>query len=207
MTRHKLNIRIGFVVVTLVVLLIAAVLLKAHGVPKLSNRQEDRWYDFGKDLFPLVVAVLATFLASWFQQRATFIESLRRLWSLMVDAKVDLMRYCNGTDRTRERYEQAYLAISRAIDEVRTVYRNVGESSSEIGRYPWEPLHDMRRALDQLGHGDYDEAASKRAEDLMEQAWNALRPKVLAEFQPPEPTDPILQRGAHDERRGPPMVL
>ena len=180
---------------------LGAALLKLHVVAGLSDRQETRAYELGKDLFPLIVAVAATFLASWFQQRATFLESLRRLWSHLIDAKLCLIEYAEGRERSQAQYRSTYRALARAIDEMRGVYRNVGESSKVVGRYPYEPLHDMRRALERVGHGTYDEQASAEAIELIDQAWNALRAEFLAEFIPPEPTAPILEPWSHDPRR------
>ena len=39
---------------------------------------------------------------------------------------------------------------SETIDNMRSVYQNVGETGDLIGLYPYAPLHDMRRALQTL---------------------------------------------------------
>src|SRR4051812_46509409 len=80
-TRKQLDRRVWTVVAILVIVGVLAVLLRLGLMPILSARQERKFYGLGKDTFPLLVAVLATFLASWFQQRTAFVESLRRLWS------------------------------------------------------------------------------------------------------------------------------
>ena len=203
MTRTRLRRRLTAVIGILVLLGTAAILLKGHAIPGLSERQENRWYGVGKDLFPLVVAILATFLASWFQQRATFLESLRRLWTHLIQAKVDLKDYVQRSDHSEPRYGRAYRALSLAIDEMRGVYKNVGEDDNNVGRFPYEPLHDMRKALEELGWGDEkcNEAALAKAEAAIDQAWNSLRLKFLAEFDPPEPTDPITEHFSKDPRR------
>jgi hypothetical protein len=201
MTRRQLSKRIRIVVAILAGMGILAFLLKTNLMPSLSTRQESKWYGFGEDVFPLVVAVLATLLASWFQRRSIFIESLRRLWSGMIEAKIDLKDYARRRDRSEERYVQALGAISRSIDEVRGVYRNVGESDSAIGLFPYEPLHDMRKTLEGLGCEPYDKEASARSVEALDQAWNALRYRFLAEFDTPEPTSPVTTRGSRDPRR------
>jgi hypothetical protein len=202
LTRKKLQRRIYSVVLVLATLGIVAVVLKLEWAPWLSDDDQKQLYELGKDLFPLTVAVLATFLASWFQQRATFLESLRRLWSNLIEAKVEVTSYIAGADRRDERYECTYKAISRSIDEMRGVYRNVGESSQEIGLYPFEPLHDMRKTLEEVGCAPYDSESSTRAIEAVLDAWNSLRPKFLAEFDPPEATYPITEISSHDPRRG-----
>jgi hypothetical protein len=201
MTRLQLRRRIAVVVAMLGALAVVAALLRLNFTPILTERQERKSYALGKDLFPLVVAVLATFLASWFQQRSTFVESLRRLWSHMIDAKIDLLDYARSTDRSETRYRQAYTALSRSIDEVRGVYKNVGESDSVIGLFPYEPLHDMRRSLETLGCSPYDKEASAKAIQAFDRAWNSLRLSFLAEFSPPEPTTPVTTRWSRDPRR------
>lgn len=201
MTGKQLAMRIRIAVAVLAGLLLVAALLRANLIPALKKSEEAKWYDFGKDVFPLVVAVLATFLASWFQRRLTFIESLRRLWSSMIEAKIELKAYARRPDRSEADYAHAYGALSRSIDEVRGVYRNVGETDSSIGLFPYQPLHDMRKALEGLGPGPYDEQASERSLQTIDQAWDSLRLSFLAEFDPPQPTSPVTTRGSRDPRR------
>ena len=51
-------------------------------------------------LSPLVVSVPAAYLAHCFQQRALFVNSLRKLWSDAVKAKGLLVRYCLSDGQT-----------------------------------------------------------------------------------------------------------
>jgi len=75
------------------------------------------------------------------------------------------------------------------------------EPDEIIGLYPFEPLHDMRKALMGLGPANPDPAARRSARQAIDQAWDALRPNFLDEFDPPEPSRPITIFGARDDRR------
>lgn len=65
---------------------------------------------------PLLLGVLAVFLTSWYQQRMTFLQALRSLWSHMIEAKVAMLAYAATPTKTNEAYRSAYRQISRAIE-------------------------------------------------------------------------------------------
>jgi hypothetical protein len=193
MTGPRFRRQVRLVVAALALLLAAAIVAKATN--------HDEVYTTIRELSPLVIAVLAAFLASRFQARAAFQASVRELWSDLVEAKNELFAYTTNPSPSHEQYAQAYKQLSKAIDEVRGVFtRNVGEDAGASGWYPYEPLHDMRRTLEALGPSP-SEQERKKATDKIDQAWRALRPAVLAELEPTEPTRPIVLAGAVDERR------
>jgi hypothetical protein len=172
-------------------------------MPLIGVRDENRGYSLLKDMSPLLLGILAVFLTSWYQQRMAFLQAMRALWSHMIEAKVGMLAYAATPARTDDAYRSAYHQISRAIDEMRTVYRNVGENESYVGWYPYEPLNDMRKAFEELRRDSSDRAA-ERARDKIEASWAALRWRFLEEFGAPEPTHPITQIGERPERaRGP----
>jgi hypothetical protein len=196
MTLKRLRLRVALVAASLGLLLVVGVVLR------LTEQKTE--YQLIKDLSPLVIAILAAYLASRFQERAVFVQSLRSLWSQLVEAKSEAVDYTRDPDPSRERYERAFSQLSRAIDEMRSVYKNVGETDRYTGLYPYEPLHDMRRALEALGRGAHDPNSRTTARNEISAAWNAFRPSFLSEFAPPEPTKPIIMRNITDSRfRGP----
>jgi hypothetical protein len=82
---------------------------------------------------------------------------------------------------------------------MRIVYRNAGETRGLVGLYPFEPLHDMRRALQTLDPRfspgvTTDEKNLVR--DAILQAFNALRETFLEELDLEEPHHPLLTSGA-----------
>ena len=192
MTLNMLRKRIALVATGLGSLIAVEAILKLAG--------NDEVYGTIRDLSPLVIAILAAYLASCFQQRANFVQSLRSLWSQLIDAKNDLIEYTRIPSPTREQYEQVYKQISKAIDEMRGVYRNTGESDEFKGYFPYEPLHDMRKSLETLRPDSHRADSAEAAEQAVLTGWNALRLPFLAEFSPPEPTAPIVEEWSVDER-------
>jgi hypothetical protein len=195
MTKRRLETRL------LAVMALLAVTIGVGGVLKLKFEEEPQYYELFKDLLPAVLGMLAVYLAGTFQERSNFVQSLRSLWSHLIEAKNEILRYTRDELPSKEKYEAAFGSLSMAIDEMRGVYKNVGETTNYRGLYPYEPLHDMRKALEHLGYGSRDPNHAKLAGERIMQAWYALRPKFLAEFDPPEPTDPIIQHNAVDSRK------
>lgn len=116
----------------------------------------------------------------------------------MIEAKNELVACVE--DPSPPQRAQAYKRLSKAIDEVRGVYLNVGEDSAYRGLYPYEPLHDVRRILRGLGESP-SEQELREARDRIQNAWHALRPAFLAELEPAEPTSPITYWWARDKRK------
>lgn len=196
MTKVMLVRRLTAVALVIVALVTAAILGRLFGgTPGLAL------YQIIVDFTELQVALIAVYLAYVFQQRAFFVQMLRALWSQIIVAKNEIIGYSHDPVLTQEKFSRAYGAISEAIDEMRGVYRNVGETPKRLGFYPYEPLHDMVRALDELGFSEpsEDERAVCRARVL--RAWNALRYDFRREFRPPEPSNPIIEKYSADLRR------
>jgi len=190
MTRTKLRLNVSLVSVALLLLPVVA-LLRPSLQPIL------------KDFVNVFVAVAAAYLAFCFQRRQAFLAALRDLWQKSVEAKADLVDYTWAATPTREAFGKAQRSLSVAIDLVRGAYRNVGETERAIGFYPFEPLHDMRRALDALGFEDATPERQRQCREQVLQAWNAFRWCFLQEFALPEPRHAIIQFNAKDPRRAP----
>jgi hypothetical protein len=193
--------RIAAVIIVLVVLALIAVVVELELLPGVGDDRHEELSSLGAPVVPIVIGIVAVLLATWFQQRAAFLESLRRLWSHMIEARVLVNDYLMRPSVTQEDYWHAYRALSRAIDEMRGVYCNVGESDAWIGYYPFEQMHDIRKAFMTLQDGDRSEARITKAQGAIDQAWDSLRPRFLVEFNPPEPTHPTTDRESRDPRR------
>jgi hypothetical protein len=195
MTKKMLLFRLRCVGLFLTALIVAGVLLRVlFGEPT---------FEVFKDLLPVAIGIAAVYLAHVFQQRSMFIQALRCLWSGIIEAKNELLAYANLPKPTLESYAKAYRAIASAIDEMRGVYRNIGEDKEYVGYFPYEPLHDMRKALEELGHENITAETRQHAWDAIQQAWLAMRYNFLSEFETPEPTHPILTRGSQrTQKRG-----
>lgn len=97
---------------------------------------------------------------------------------------------------SEQEYLKTYRRISQAIDYMRIVYRNVGETKNLIGYYPYEPLHDMRRALETVDPRTQQQITfqdRKQAKKKIIEAFYALRERFLDEFDLEEPSRPILE--------------
>jgi len=196
MTKAKLMRRLLVVVFAILALVGAAV------AGRLSGTEAGRTlYAIIVDFTELQIALAAVYLAYVFQQRAFFVQMLRALWSQIIVAKNEVIQYAHDPVLTRDKYARAFNEVSRAIDEVRSVYRNVGESDERVGVYPYEPLQDMLRALTQLGFGAPTDGQRANCRARVVRAWNALRYEFRREFEPPEPSHPITETYAADPRR------
>src|SRR5262249_50287734 len=149
-------------------------------------------YDVLKDFAGVFIAIAAAYLAYCFQRRQAFLASLRDLWHVCIEAKADIVDYVRDTQPTEEKYRRVQRSISKAIDGMRGVYRNVSETEAAIGLYPFEPLHDMRRELERLGCRDLDAKARHAALKEVIDSWNAFRWSFLREFSTPMPTHHIV---------------
>ncbi|KAI94381.1 hypothetical protein T281_11175 [Rhodomicrobium udaipurense JA643] len=191
MTRRRQNRILRIVVAVLVGFIALSLLSKINDDnPRLSNL-----YEFIKDSSLLIATIAVAYLANIYQRRQNFLDSLREQWREIVKTKGALLYYCKTSEPDAGQYWKAFTQLSECIDNMRIVYANVGETNELIGAYPFEPLHDMRRAFEKL-----DPAAST-AEDRalvwekIEQAFNAIREKFLDEFDIEAPSKPILKRG------------
>ncbi|KAI9880392.1 MAG: hypothetical protein M1823_006740, partial [Watsoniomyces obsoletus] len=107
-------------------------------------------YEYLRDMSLLIATGGVAYLTNVFQKRSGFTESLEEEWRGIVRTKAALYTFCEKPCPSTEDYLSAFSAISGTIDNMRIVYRNVGETDSLIGLYPYAPLHDMRRALQTL---------------------------------------------------------
>lgn len=194
MTKAKLRINLIFVVSLFIFTIALAVACKYY-----SNSMDA--YLLIKDFSPLVIAVGAAYLAYCFQRRQAFLISLRDLWKELVEAKGELIEYTHNPEPDQAAFSKAHRGLSRAIDTVRGVYRNVGETEERIGLYPFEPLHDMRKALSELGWTNVTPDQRLAARRRFIRSWNALRWAFLKEFSTPEPPHPITSYDGADPRR------
>jgi hypothetical protein len=187
-TRSRLLLNVGVVI---------GLLLGLVTVAQFS----ERIYATTKDFAGFFLAIAAAYLAYCFQKRQAFLAALRELWHACIEAKADLIDYTHLPNPSQIDFGRAARSISVAIDMMRAVYRNVGETEQEIGLYRFEPLHDMRRALDGLGFTNLSLEKRKEARERIVSAWNALRWNFLREFSAPSPTHYVTERGSTDHRR------
>jgi hypothetical protein len=161
------------------------------------------FYEFFKDMALLIATGGVAYITNVFQKRAAFLDSLKNEWHEIIAAKSTLLSYMHKPAPSHDEYVATFTQLSEAIDNMRVVYRNVGESQGLIGLYPFAPLHDMRRVLQTLDprKGPSTEEQRKLARDTMLQSFYALRDRFLDELEIVPPDNPILMAGARRWRR------
>src|SRR5215510_5526705 len=116
----------------------------------------------------------------------------------MIATKSALFAYTQLEQPTADEYIATFCKLSETIDNMRSVYQNVGETRDLIGLYPYAPLHDMRRALQTLDprkNPNLDTQARNLVRDAILQSFYALRENFLEELDLEEPDHPLLISG------------
>jgi hypothetical protein len=81
--------------------------------------------------------------------------------------------------------------LSVAIEEVRGVFKNVGESQNQRGIYPFEAIKTIHRAISDLGYGsEFSNDRARRARATIIPAWKKGRAQLLRELDRDFPTYP-----------------
>lgn len=145
-------------------------------------------YQIFKDLIPLIIAIPAAYLGFCFQRRSSFLQSLRLLWTNIIAAVNGAIQYTNFPETTDKQYAETLLQISRCIDEVRGVYKNLGEKKGETGYYPFECLKEIHKLVSELGYGKLDATNSRDSRERIKHCWKDLKVSFLSEFDRSEPT-------------------
>lgn len=180
------------------VLVVSIVAKLADHIPGLAGTAVERLlkdiYDYLKDMSLVLVTVVAAYLANVFQKRSLFLNSLKEEWRNIVKAKSALYTYTQLDTPDLEKYLAAFCAISESIDNMRAVYRNFGETDSQIGLYAYAPLHDMRRAFQTLKPSAEHQVTAedrKLARRAILQVFYALRETFLEEIDLEAPDNPL----------------
>lgn len=200
MTRTSLNKTLRYLYIFLGAMLVLSLAAKFKDyIPGLEAIGLDApladVYEYLRDMSLLIATGGVAYLTNVFQQRSSFTSSLEEEWRGIVRTKALLYTYCEKPYPSTEDYLAAFSAISCTIDNMRIVYRNVGETDSVIGLYPYAPLHDMRRALQTIDPRKRQSIADderKLVRDAILQAFYALRETFLEELDLEEPSHAIV---------------
>jgi hypothetical protein len=203
MTRARLARTLAWLYIFLGVVLSVSLLAKfADHIPLIKGTGFEGAlkdvYEFLRDMSLLIATGGAAYIANVYQKRSGFVASLEQEWRGIVSTKNALYAYCETADTSPQAYIAAFCRISESLDNMRIVYRNVGETDRLIGLYPYAPLHDMRRALQTLDprkHPDVSLEHRKLVRDAILQSFYALRERFLEELDLEEPTHPLLISG------------
>ena len=198
MTKKRLRRYVAQIIVAVILVLLLAAMAKCPEIPIPVGL-----YGYITDMSILIFTITSVLLANAFRKRQVFIDSLREEWREIVDTKAALSVYCQRENATLDDYLDAYCHISRAIDNMRMVYRNVGETKKLIGYYPFEPLHDMRKSMESIDprNGTVTPEERSQARETIWEAFNALRERFLDELELVEPANPITEIGAKRKKQ------
>ena len=155
-------------------------------------------YELLKDMSLLLATGGVAYISNVYQRRTAFLESLKAEWKDILSAKSAVLTFLHKDAPSHDEYVGAFMRLSETIDNMRVVYRNVGETDDLIGLYPYAPLHDMRRVLQTLDPRESQPTAEYRklARDTVLRSFYALRDEYLVELDLEEPDTPILLAGA-----------
>ena len=202
MTRKTLNRTLRWIY-ALVILIIALSLFAKFagdipGLPREVLDAANKLYEVLRDMSLLIATAGVAYITNVFQKRSKFVESLEEEWRGIVKTKSALYAYCEKPFPSTDDYLAAFCRISETIDNMRIVYRNVGETNTLVGLYPYAPLHDMRRALQAIDPRKKSSIAPedrRLVRDAILQSFYALRENFLEELDLDQPQHPLLISG------------
>ena len=209
MIRSTLRRKTRRLYATLALILVVSLIAKfADHIPGLKGSPLSALlkdgYEFLRDMSLLIATGGVAYITSMFQRRSDFLSTLHQGWQQIIAAKSAAFRFTQIEQPTERDYLDAFLLISETIDDLRILYRNVGETDSLIGLFPFAPLHDMRRVLQTLDprkNQDITAENRKLARDAILQSFYALREMFLAELDLEEPDQPMLIFGARRTKK------
>ena len=135
-----------------------------------------------------MVAIPAAYLGDCFQRRSAYTSALREMWANLIESVNQARQYTFNNEPNQKFYGDVLKSLSKSIDEVRGVYRNIGESGKKIGIYPYESLKEIPKIISQLGFTEYDKLKADKARCSIDFHWALLKSSFLFEFDRPVPT-------------------
>src|SRR4029078_9985436 len=92
-------------------------------------------YEYLRDMSLLIATGGVAYVTNVFQKRHSFVEELKEEWRDIIATKCSLCAYTQIEQRTTEQYIATFCNLSETIDNMRSVYQNVGETGDMIGLY------------------------------------------------------------------------
>ncbi len=182
MTKEKLRKRTIYVIAIYLNAIVLGILLRLFGPEK------NIYYETFKDLIPFILATPAAYLGYCFQQRVSYLKSLRSLWTNLIKSVHNAIQYTHLEEPSNELFGTVLSDLSLVIDEVRGVYKNIGERPGEIGLYPYEPIKSIYEEIEKLGYGKIEDRKRKKGRNNIRGHWKSIREEFLSEFDRHEPS-------------------
>lgn len=148
-------------------------------------------YTTYKDMIPFIIAIPAAWLGYCLQRRSSYMQQLRLLWSTLIKAVQAASQYTYIECPTPDQHSETLCCLSAAIEEVRGVFINLGETEKKIGLYPFEPVKDIFGLINDLGcNKKLSNEERKDIRDKIFALWADARKELLKEFDREIPTFP-----------------
>lgn len=150
-----------------------------------------------KDLVPLAIAIPAAWLGYCLQRRQAYLRDVRDLWSKLIASTQDAIQYTHLLKPSQSEFSKTQKSLSVAIEELRGVFLNIGQSGGDVGLFPFESIKNIQKAISSLRFGEAvtpEKAAQARGEIIKN--WKKLREHFLSECArgvPIKPDSPFLQ--------------
>ncbi|MGB3226932.1 MAG: hypothetical protein WBB02_03075 [Saprospiraceae bacterium] len=154
----------------------------------LDNTADKIHYHLFKDLFPILITIPLAYLGFCFQRRSSFMQALRLLWGNLIYSVNKAISYTQNQNNSKEKYLDVLFELSKSIDEVRSVYKNLDEGEKQTGHYPFESLKTIYKIIESIGYGELDPQKLKKERTTIQANWKQIRKTFLAEFDRSEPT-------------------
>lgn len=185
MTRRTFTL--AFIAVVIAYVALVALAFVIRGVWYDDPRGTSWQYATYKDVLPLLVAIPAAWLAFSVQRRMSYLQQLRLIWSKLVEAVQSALEYTDLESPEASDQQKTLRTIRIVIDEIRALFKNVGETDRRRGVYPFgevKNIHDLVRDLSPTSFTP-TAAAKTRAEILSH--WKQAQRFLLPEFDREEP--------------------
>ncbi len=150
------------------------------------------YYNFYKDLIPLAIAFPAAYLGSVFQQRSSYLQSLRDLWGQLIPAVHTAIAFARAPERTVDAFLKTRTDLSTAIDSLRGVFDNVPKPGTTKGLYPYENLKDILEIVEWMGwERKLEPEQCRLTQDAILSLWREMHASLLLEFDRDPPIMPV----------------
>jgi hypothetical protein len=183
MTKRSFLLNIIFVLIILLITIGVGIYISS-----IDKSEKRIIYTTFKDLIPLLLAMIASWLTYCIQKRNSYLLHLRMLWSKTIIAVQNATQYTHKKNRTQDMYSETLCQLSIVIDEIRGAYKNIDERKNG-GYYPFEPIKEMFTLITELGYeNEYNENEAYKVRTQIFLLWKSMRKEFLKELDRERPT-------------------
>lgn len=178
MTKKYLRRRLYYVLAYLILILLTGVLLR------LFDITDDLFlYATFKDLIALLLALPVALMSSWFQRRTSYLQSLRALWSNLIKAVNDAVKYTWDESPDAEKYKNTLVSLRMVMEDMESFYKDIQDRPGESGsNEPYLLIQRIYNEIKTLGFRDSEQKRREEAERNIIGHWTVIRAALVSEF-------------------------